>query len=382
MSDDRYERLRRIAWWDQTRLARAKVVVVGAGALGNELLKNLALLGVGRTLVIDLDRVENSNLARSVLYRPSDIGAMKAQVAARAMRDIDPSARTLGLVADVTAEVGLGVFAWADVILGGLDNRAARLFVNRAARLLGKTWIDGAIESIQGASRVFDPGDESPCYECTISEADWRTLTRRQSCNPLSAQEMAAGHTPTTPTISSIVAGVQVQEMVKHLHGLPTLAGRAWSFAGETCESFTVEYQRRPTCQAHERFDEVIDFDVRSAETRVSDLLEVASNVLGDSARVDLGREIVLEARCACGRAFAPMRSIESLRRSRLCDCGADAKVVRSSHEPMPELMSLTLPQIGLPPFDIIRVRRGPTLVGVRIAGDASEVLGGLGDEP
>jgi adenylyltransferase/sulfurtransferase len=381
LSDDRYDRLRRIAWWDQPRLARARVVVVGAGALGNELLKNLALLGVGRTVVIDLDRVENSNLARSVLYRPSDIGSMKAVVAARAMTLIDPSARSLGLVADVTSDVGLGVFAWADVILGGLDNRAARLFVNRAARLLDKTWIDGGIESIQGTARVFDPADDSPCYECTISDADWRALSRRQSCNPLSAEQMAAGHTPTTPTISSILAGVQVQEMVKHLHGLPTIHGRGWNFAGETCESFTIEYQRRPTCQAHERFDDLIDLGNTSSQTRVSDLIDVASNVLGSRSRVDFGREIVLDARCVCGRGFAPRKSVESLRKTRLCDCGGDVKVLRSTHEPTHELLSMTLPELGLPGFDILRIRQGPTLVGVRIAGDAPEILGKLWEE-
>ena len=68
--DDRYGRLRLIPWWRQERLAAARVLVVGAGALGNEVLKNLALLGVGTVYVIDLDAVEPSNLSRSVLFRP------------------------------------------------------------------------------------------------------------------------------------------------------------------------------------------------------------------------------------------------------------------------------------------------------------------------
>jgi ThiF family len=61
--DDRYSRLRLISWWRQERLAAAKVLVVGAGALGNEVLKNLALLGVGTIHLIDLDEIEPSNLA-------------------------------------------------------------------------------------------------------------------------------------------------------------------------------------------------------------------------------------------------------------------------------------------------------------------------------
>src|SRR5437879_2284385 len=71
---DRYGRLRLIPWWRQEKLAAAKVLVVGAGALGNEVLKNLALLCVGTTHVIDLYCVEPSNLSRSVLFRAEDGG--------------------------------------------------------------------------------------------------------------------------------------------------------------------------------------------------------------------------------------------------------------------------------------------------------------------
>src|SRR6476660_1500957 len=87
---DRYGRFRLISWWRQERLAAAKVLVVGAGALGNEVLKNLALLGVGTVYVIDLDEVEPSNLSRSVLFRAEDGGRGKAEVAARRAGEINP----------------------------------------------------------------------------------------------------------------------------------------------------------------------------------------------------------------------------------------------------------------------------------------------------
>src|SRR5258707_3325621 len=77
---DRYGRLRLIPWWRQERLSAARVLVVGAGALGNEVLKNLALLGVGTVYVIDLDTIETSNLSRSVLFRAEDGGQSKAVV--------------------------------------------------------------------------------------------------------------------------------------------------------------------------------------------------------------------------------------------------------------------------------------------------------------
>src|SRR6516225_7212376 len=83
---DRYSRLRLISWWRQERLRDARVLVVGAGALGNEVLKNLALVGLGTIYVIDLDEVERSNLSRSVLFRSEDGGRAKAEVAAHRAR--------------------------------------------------------------------------------------------------------------------------------------------------------------------------------------------------------------------------------------------------------------------------------------------------------
>src|SRR5712691_6559837 len=72
--EDRFSRLRLIPWWDEHRIQNTRVLVVGAGALGNEVLKNLALLGFQKIAIVDLDRIEESNLSRAVLYRTSDVG--------------------------------------------------------------------------------------------------------------------------------------------------------------------------------------------------------------------------------------------------------------------------------------------------------------------
>src|SRR5277367_6713270 len=91
--EDRFARFRLISWWDQERLAGARVLVIGAGALGNEILKNLALLGIGRVFIADRDRVENSNLSRSILFRERDCGRPKAEVAAERAAEIYPGIR-------------------------------------------------------------------------------------------------------------------------------------------------------------------------------------------------------------------------------------------------------------------------------------------------
>src|SRR3954468_7071928 len=93
LREDRYSRLRLIPWWDQAKIANCRLLVVGAGALGNEILKNAALLGFRKVVVVDLDRIEESNLCRTVLYRESDVGELKADVAARAYRSLAPDAQ-------------------------------------------------------------------------------------------------------------------------------------------------------------------------------------------------------------------------------------------------------------------------------------------------
>src|SRR5205823_2137802 len=103
---DRYSRLRLIGWWDQERLRAARILVVGAGALGNEVLKNLALVGVGRIWVVDFDTVEQSNLTRSILFREADHGRGKALAAAEALRKINPDVQVTPICGNVMTDVG------------------------------------------------------------------------------------------------------------------------------------------------------------------------------------------------------------------------------------------------------------------------------------
>ena len=88
---DRYARHRQIQGLSQQALSDAHVIVLGAGATGNELLKNLALLGIGTVEVFDRDTIEGHNLTRSVLFRDTDIAASKVEVAAARARELDPN---------------------------------------------------------------------------------------------------------------------------------------------------------------------------------------------------------------------------------------------------------------------------------------------------
>ena len=378
-AEDRFHRFGLIGWWDQKKLSAAKVLVVGAGALGNEIVKNLALLGVGNVLIADMDRVENSNLSRSILYRAGDNGSYKADVAARAACDIYPEIRAHAFVGDVVHDLGLGVFRWADLVLGGVDNREARLAINRACWKVNRPWIDGAIEQIQGTARLFVP--DGPCYECTMSETDWRLLQMRRSCNLLSRPEMIAEKTPTTPTISSIIAAVQCQEALKLLHGLDTIKGRGWVFDGLGTDAYQIEFQRKPTCYSHETLEQIVPLEAGVEDITPAALLDEARHLLGPDAELELAREVLEKLVCPkCKREEQVFASLGKVKGDRAwCPNCKDVRrdvvtffTIRGN-EPF---IDQPLADIGVPPFDIVIARGPERSIGFELSGDAQAVLG------
>lgn len=381
-AEDRYSRLRLIPWWDQEKLKNACILVVGAGAIGNELIKNLALLGIGSILIVDMDQIEQTNLTRSVLFRAGDVGRYKAEVAAERAMELNPDVRAKAFTSNIIDDIGLGVFARADVVLGGLDNREARLAINQNCYKLGKTFIDGAIEALGGFARVFAP--PGPCYECTMTEADWRMINQRKSCALLTHEQMAEGKIPTTPTSSSIIAGVQVQEMLKILHadrGLPTLAGKGYVFNGLTHDSFIVEYQKKPDCMSHDAYGPAEKMPWRAEETTLEQVLEKAQADLGEGAVVDFDRDIASVASCACGHQKPLFAPVHKLRGADLAcpECGKTMQF-ETFHTLTggEDFLEKNLGEIGIPPLHIFCGRRGMEERYYECTGDEAAVFAGL----
>lgn len=382
VQNDRYSRLRLISWWDQSKIANCRLLVIGAGALGNEILKNAALLGFRKVAIVDLDRIDESNLSRAVLYRDQDIGEFKAAVASRAYQAIISDSIVQPIVANVVSGCGLGLFEWADIIMAGLDNREARLWINRSAWKVNRPWVDGAIEGINGVARVFAPG-VAPCYECTLGEVDWALLEKRMSCNLLLLDSEPEGKIPTTPTISSIVAGIQVQEAVKLLHGLPTLASRGFIFEGLNHSSYVVEYTQNPHCLSHYTVPDIVHLPESSGQLTLRDLHEHACNELASNDVIlEFSRDVVHKFICpSCGaeeEVFAPVGTI----RFEASRCPKDAALRRvisiHSYSGKEDFGQQRLDQVGLPLFDLFLARSSQQEIGYVPNGDAPAVLGRL----
>ncbi|MFO7901393.1 MAG: ThiF family adenylyltransferase [Pirellulaceae bacterium] len=375
--NDRYSRFRLIAWWDQNTLATARIMVVGAGALGNEVLKNLALMGIGEIHLIDFDHIEESNLTRAVLFRQRDCGRSKAEAAADSLRDMNPDVRVHPRVANVVTQIGLGLFRDVDVVIGCLDNREARLWVNRSCWRVGTPWIDGGIQEINGVVKVFVPPD-GPCYECGMTENDYRLINLRYSCPLLRQEDIQSGKVPTSPTIAAMVGGLQTQEALKLLHGLPVESGAALIYNGMANTFYTTRFQRCEECLSHESYPEPLALPLGAASHSAAELLQAVCQLRRfpvASSRIELDRDLVTSIECEpCGTSRMVMRAREEVgHRETICEnCGQVARP-RIEHEVNAgsPLAKAKLVELGIPPYDIVRIVSGTAEQLVLLAGDA-----------
>jgi molybdopterin-synthase adenylyltransferase len=303
-----FDRQERLGWWRQSVLREARVMVVGAGALGNEALKNLALLGAGRLAVVDFDVISLSNLSRTVLFRPEDVGRPKAALAAERTRALalEASSVVISLDADLVWDIGLGVYRRMDVILGCLDNDEARLSVNRAARSVGVPWINAGIFELSGSVTSY-AGDGGACFECTTTPdqiAD--AQSRYDSCEMVRKRYLEAERLPTVQVTSALISALQIQEAVKILHHEPVDFGVRLAYNGLTHGFHRIRLPESETCLAHGRFENVRELPAQARRTTMAEFVEMVEADCGPNAHINLGRRFFQSIRCrSCGTEIA-----------------------------------------------------------------------------
>jgi len=127
---DRFDRMKRIDWLEMDDLHRSRCLVIGAGALGNEVVKCMLLAGFGDITIVDMDEIVTSNLSRCVFFREGDGGRKKADIVAERAHVLYPSSKITSVVSRIQE-----LKDWDfDIVLGCLDNISARLHVNSHAR--------------------------------------------------------------------------------------------------------------------------------------------------------------------------------------------------------------------------------------------------------
>ncbi len=376
---DRYHTFGYISWWQQEVVRNATVLVIGAGALGNEVIKNLTLMGIGNILIADFDTIEDSNLSRSVLFRADDRGRRKVDAAADGVKALNPDVKVKAWHGDINFEMGLGVFRHVDAIVGCLDNREARLSINRFSWAVNRPWVDGAIQELMGIVRVFRPG-EGACYECTLTDLDYQIINLRYSCPLLARQNILQGKVPTTPTSASIVAAFQTQEALKLLHNMEVQPGKALMINGLTNDIYMTEYPIKAGCMSHTMLEPIVELpDVTAAGTTLAGLLAIARERLGPEAVLEFDTELVVAMECgSCGQDEPIFQRMARLYEdAAICpNCGAKREM-RLTHRITgeEEFLDRTLAQVDVPPLGIIRARNGRERVYFELTGDKATFL-------
>jgi sulfur-carrier protein adenylyltransferase/sulfurtransferase len=160
----------------QTLLAKARVLVVGAGGLGSPAVLYLAASGVGTIGIVDFDLVDASNLNRQVIHAFANIGKPKTESAKEGIARINPDVEVITFPDRLTWVNARGIVKDFDIILDGSDNFQTKYLLNDAAFFEGKPYVFGAAVRTEGQASVFYPTGGGPCLRCMLPQPPQQEL--------------------------------------------------------------------------------------------------------------------------------------------------------------------------------------------------------------
>ena len=210
----------------QERLRRARVTLLGVGAVGGATATSLVAAGVGHLTVIDFDRVERSNLNRQVLFGSSDLGRAKVEAARDRLGDLNPHVEVQARSLRVTRPAQLlPLLRGCDLFILGADQPHEILqWTNDAAIATGTPWLENSYAGPRCAIALFVPG-RTPCLRCLQHHLETR-LHRAGTATGTGLFPPTAGNPVVAPT-AGIAGHYGALEALYFLSGLkPPSEGR------------------------------------------------------------------------------------------------------------------------------------------------------------
>ena len=355
----------------QTVFSHSKVkdistLVAGAGALGNEVVKTLGLLGLGKINVADPDRVEPNNLTRSLFLRsPDAVGRNKAEVLAKSARELFPDTDVVSISKEI-ADIGFQELAATDLIFGCVDNDLARLETAYISTQLDVPVVDGGLAtSDYSRGRVsYFPGRSGACFSCRLTHQRRRELLSlwEAASRPcwLEVDDLERRSYPSTPMMAAVVGAMQVELGLRQL----LEPGKSKDSPAMTVEIALDPVQRTDvfsmavssTCPFHTPLGTRLAPQGLTSKMTVEDLLNQGRPEGNEPrrARLVLDWPICTSARCAdCGYRWSPMARLAAFRKSGACpSCASrhfrEEEVIRVV-ERGSRWAGLTLVELGLP---------------------------------
>ena len=267
----KFERQQRLSVWNQKIIEQSSILIVGVGGTGGEVAKNLALLGIGKLILVDVDTIEFSNLNRQLLFHIEDVGKYKVDVAKEAILNRYNSLIHIDTFPSNVQLIPYNVLEEIDIIAGCVDNFLARQFLNEVAIELHKPLIDSATDGYFGQIQCINtktsaclacdsppPPDETQVLSapCTIvgkprikEHCAWKALYEFYSlydrepneasvndiqeltklANKIASEndfgyfekkelaQLVLYHVPSLITVNAVTSGIQSQEIIKSL---------------------------------------------------------------------------------------------------------------------------------------------------------------------
>ncbi|MFO1187929.1 MAG: molybdopterin-synthase adenylyltransferase MoeB [Alphaproteobacteria bacterium] len=245
---DRYARhivLKEIGGPGQQKLLKARVLIVGAGGLGNPCALYLAAAGVGTIGLVDDDAVALSNLQRQILFRTDDVGKQKVMAARAAIGQLNPDVHVNAHATRLSSANAETLVREYDIVADGCDNFETRFAVSDACLGLRKTLVSAAVQRFEAQVATFKPhlknadGEPLPCYRCLVPEAPPRRLAA------VCAEVGIIG------ALTGVAGSLQALEVIKEITGAgDTLAGRLLLYDALSADFRTIRLRRDPSCLA------------------------------------------------------------------------------------------------------------------------------------
>ena len=220
----------------QEKLLQASILLVGAGGLGSPIALYLGAAGVGTLTIVDDDQVDTSNLQRQIAHRTADVGVNKAKSAAISVQAINPFATVRAIQQRLPAESLKQEVDQSDLVIDATDNSATRYLLNQLCWQQRTPLVSGAAVRWEGQIGVFDPRQESPCYQCLYPDTQADTA---QNC---------AENGVISPLVG-VIGSMQALEAIKCLTGVgESLVGTLLFFDAKYGQWQRISLTKNPTC--------------------------------------------------------------------------------------------------------------------------------------
>ena len=353
------------------KIKNTSVLVVGVGAGGNELLKNLSLMGFGNFTIVDFDFIEDSNLSRTTLFRKEDIGKSKALVAAQHLKEISlhDNPEVIGIHGNIMTDVGPGIFIRHDIIVCCVDTLKARAYINDWCVRFKKPYFEMGFEKMNVDITFFDPAiDNSPCLREIIGQGDFPE--HRNSCSGLKMKDVRLSHIPTIQVASAMAGVLVATEIIKYLQGKSSLQNKMLQYYGMIQQMNIISIDRSDKCVIHREPPVTFRTIPLDNSVKVADFLEYTGKEYNEYMLLSLPDRFVMGGKCeGCGKELVFNERFSMIYdESRWCDDCRNLQesnfqgnwnIISELHLQMQDqsLLSVQLSSLGVPPMALLSLK-------------------------